>query len=274
MICGMSPYMLASADRDRERRRLEALEGIFDPATLRLLSSTGGWVGRRCLEVGAGGGSIAAWMRDAVGAAGQVVAVDVNATFLRSPSGLDLFEGDVRELALEEGTFDVVHVRNVLIHMGDAVPLLARLSRLLSPTGWLLVEEPDFGAAWAYSGPERLREGFRATSRAIQVGFGQLGCNHRLGQLLPQLVQRCDCELSAVEVDAQAVQGGSAVARMMSLAIDSLWRRYVSSGLASEEQLGSYQRFGEDPLCWGTYFGTVRVLARRRRGAAARLSRR
>src|SRR5262245_24735854 len=49
-----------------------------------------GW---RCLEVGAGGGSIAAWLADCVGSEGAVVATDLDTTHLR---GLSLPNLEIR----------------------------------------------------------------------------------------------------------------------------------------------------------------------------------
>ena len=45
--------------------RLAVLEGNYDPGTLRLLEDVGVEVGWRCAEVGAGRGSVAAWLADA-----------------------------------------------------------------------------------------------------------------------------------------------------------------------------------------------------------------
>ena len=51
----------------QERDRLRALEALFDSATTRRLAGLGLRDGRRCLEVGAGTGSIARWLAMRVG---------------------------------------------------------------------------------------------------------------------------------------------------------------------------------------------------------------
>jgi hypothetical protein len=53
------------------RQRLDAIEAWFDPGTIRHLTERGVAPGWHCLEVGAGGGSIAAWLGDRVGPAGE-----------------------------------------------------------------------------------------------------------------------------------------------------------------------------------------------------------
>ena len=141
-------YVFEDAATERELRRLRALEAVFDPATERCLLATGAWQGRRCLEVGAGAGSIAAWMHEQVGSSGRVVAADMSLRFLGwLPPAIEQFEGDVRDLPLSAESFDVVHVRYVLVHNPGPEGMLRGLASLVKPGGWLLVEEPDFTAA-------------------------------------------------------------------------------------------------------------------------------
>ena len=75
----MSPsgdhYVFDTAD-PAERRRLDAHVGLWDPCTFRRLAATGIGPAWRCLEVGAGTGSVARWLADQVGPDGLVVATD------------------------------------------------------------------------------------------------------------------------------------------------------------------------------------------------------
>ena len=54
--------MHANADFDDELGRLRLLEARYDPHTHRRLSMFGPLAGTRCLEVGAGAGSVARWL--------------------------------------------------------------------------------------------------------------------------------------------------------------------------------------------------------------------
>ena len=58
---------ILDSSSDRERERLRLLEDSFDPGTFRWLDQLGVGSGWRCLEVGAGGGSVARWLADRVG---------------------------------------------------------------------------------------------------------------------------------------------------------------------------------------------------------------
>lgn len=64
-------YFAADADLADERVRLGLIESDTDPITTRSLSAIGITRGWRCLEVGAGGGSITRWMAEQVGDAGK-----------------------------------------------------------------------------------------------------------------------------------------------------------------------------------------------------------
>ena len=75
------------------RERLAAIETWLDPGTIRHLLACGVGEGWQCLEVAAGGGSIAAWLSHQVGSLGQVVATDINPRFLEE---LDLPNLEVR----------------------------------------------------------------------------------------------------------------------------------------------------------------------------------
>ena len=67
---------------DRERERLSLLESVWDPGTTARLTALGVAAGWRCLELGAGGGSITRWLCDRVGPTGVVTAVDLEPHFL------------------------------------------------------------------------------------------------------------------------------------------------------------------------------------------------
>lgn len=74
-------YRLAAAGRESaEDERLDLLEQIYDPVSRRRRSFVQpGW---RCLEVGAGRGSMAVWLAEQVGPKGHVVATDIDTRYL------------------------------------------------------------------------------------------------------------------------------------------------------------------------------------------------
>src|SRR5207244_12716945 len=77
----MSAYVFDHA-WEAERARLAGLEAGLDPGTIRHLENLGVGPGWRCWEIGAGGGSIAAWLCECVADSGHVLATDLETSFL------------------------------------------------------------------------------------------------------------------------------------------------------------------------------------------------
>jgi SAM-dependent methyltransferase len=142
---GEDGYAFRNA-RAIQRERLRTLEALLDPGTVRVLDSVGPRDGWRCLEVGAGGGSIAAWLADRVAPQGAVLATDLDITVAREVSrpNLTVRVHDILRDDLPEAAFDLVHLRLVLAWLTDAERALDTLAGALKPGGWLVAEEMDF----------------------------------------------------------------------------------------------------------------------------------
>jgi hypothetical protein len=130
---------------DLQRERLRTLEELLDPGTIHRLETRGVGRGWHCLEVGAGGGSIAGWLATRVGPEGAVLATDLDTTHLRDLShpNIDVRDHDVLSDDLPVAEFDLVHLRLVLAWL-DASSALTRLVATLKPGGILVAEEMDF----------------------------------------------------------------------------------------------------------------------------------
>ena len=96
-------YRLAAIGRaEAEDERLGLLERIFDPGSRRRRALVQpGW---RCLEIGAGRGSMAVWVAGQVGERGQVVATDIDVTYLKR---LEVPNLEVRRHDILEDPLDV-----------------------------------------------------------------------------------------------------------------------------------------------------------------------
>jgi tRNA A58 N-methylase Trm61 len=62
-----SRYIARNSPDDFERERLAMLTQVADPISTRRLTELGVEPGWRCLEAGAGDGSVARWLADRVG---------------------------------------------------------------------------------------------------------------------------------------------------------------------------------------------------------------
>lgn len=139
-----SEYLLTNAEPETGDR-FSGLEQTFDEVSIANLERLDVPVGARCLEVGAGSGSIARWFAGRVGPTGRVLATDLDTRWFHHDGSPQL---EVRELDLvgdpiPDGPWDVIHERLVLQHIPDRLAVLDRLVAALAPGGWILVEDFD-----------------------------------------------------------------------------------------------------------------------------------
>lgn len=169
--------------------RFEAISELFNPWTFRHMDDAGLGQGWRVWEVGAGGPSVPSWIAGRVGAAGRVLATDIDVSWLADAPELAGAPVEVRRHDLvrddpPEGPFDLVHARLVLVHLADRDRALQTMIDALRPGGVLLVEDADPGlqplACPDERGPdERLanavRRGFRAllAERGADLAYGR-----------------------------------------------------------------------------------------------------
>lgn len=258
-----SSYVFANSQHLRELERLQTIEKVFDPASRRRILATGLTAGWRCLEVGAGAGSVMRWMADIVGESGKVIAVDVDTRFLTDPkpSNVEVLTEDIRHLVLENNSFDLIHARFVLIHIPDFRVALSQMLSLLKPGGWIVLEEPDFSAARAIVGnPEALQSVNRVNQAILQM-FVNKGLDYALGVKLPAIFQRLGLQNLSVENDTPLSNGGFGMATVMKMSAMQLAENYVATGQATADDIEQYCQFADDPNTWAIYHGTVGIIA-------------
>jgi SAM-dependent methyltransferase len=139
---GSAGWSAALPPTEAERQRLRALAGMLDPVTFSHLTGLGVGEGWRCLEVGAGEGSIARWLSARVGS-GSVVATDLDTRFLDFPAAgnVQVLRHDISADPCPGGPFDLIHARYVLMHIPGREQVLRELASWLKPEGWLLIED-------------------------------------------------------------------------------------------------------------------------------------
>ena len=141
----MSEYVYDAA-WEQERARLAGIEALWDVGTEAVLARVGLGPDWRCLEVGAGGGSIVEWLCGKVGEAGRVLATDLDTRFVEQLDfpQLEVRRHDITSDSLPEAEFDLVHSRLVLEHLPARSDVLARLVAATRPGGWVVIEDYDW----------------------------------------------------------------------------------------------------------------------------------
>jgi SAM-dependent methyltransferase len=241
--------------------RFANLSALYDAATCRHLDRFGIGAGWSCLEVGAGGGSIARFMSERVGASGQVVATDINTDWITGslPANVELRRHDIGVDALPEIAFDLVHARAVLTFVRERRTALERMVAALKPNGWLLVEElvPPLTESW--DGPDDpdvalARKARHAIMEIVRRGGGDL-----------TFLQDLPGYLTAAGLTHFGAEGyflpyrTSAVAGLTKANMDQLGDAILEAGLMDAAELERYREILDRPDC--TYPASMALIS-------------
>ncbi len=112
----------------------------------------------------------------------------------------------IRQLDITDPTvlkgeqFDVIHCRFLLMHLSDPLAVLRTLARCLTPSGFLLVEEPNM-STWAAADPTQT--GANLLSRVIRSKLEATEAagvwRNAIGPRLPSLLSQGGLRVSACE---------------------------------------------------------------------------
>lgn len=190
----------------QERIRLAGLETALDPGTFEHLTRLGVDRGWRCLDVGAGGGTVASWLAQRAGPDGEVIATDLETDFLETVASngaaFKVLRHNLMSQALPAG-FHLVHARYLVEWLPDKRLGLERMAAALCSGGVLLVEEPDFVTMFHASEPPSLRKAIFAAMRYLEASCA----------VDTQYGRRVLNDISAVGLDDTGAEGRCPVVR-------------------------------------------------------------
>jgi SAM-dependent methyltransferase len=212
------------------------LAEFLDPVTTATLAQTGVASGWHCLEVGAGGGSVARWLAGRVAPHGTVLATDISAVPIPPRPGLSFARHDIVSDPLPEASFDLIHARLVLLHLPERIAALHRMASALSPGGWLQLDEFDVTYWPALSAPDEaardLYEKFITTKMSLMRSAGvDLLWARRLAMAIR------DAGLVEIDIVPRLLpwSGGSAGARLQIHNTLHLRERFIEAGMDDAE---------------------------------------
>jgi SAM-dependent methyltransferase len=248
-----------------ERQRLALIEEWLDPHSIRIFEEHGVQRGWRCLDVGAGGGSITQWLCDRVGPEGSVLAVDADTRFLEKlgAPNLELMRADVEQEELPEAAFDLVHTRFLLQHLPGRDRVLEKLARALKPGGLLLVLDSGGTPPQAMQQVER----FQRFALAMLEAASKAGWDLTWAPSLPQRLTTLGLEDVQARSFREFVRGSPrGFTGFTAASIDRLRERLVATGHVDSTDIDATIDMHRDPAsafltfeCW---------VASARRGAA------
>ena len=227
-----STYILDQSWK-RERDRLEMLSAMLDPITIRHLEALGVGEGWRCAEVGAGAGSIAQWLATRVGQTGEVVATDVDTRFLDglNDPALRVRRHDIVAESLEERSYDLVHMRFLLMHLKERDQALRHVLAALRPGGWLLLEEGDFPSYQRSYPPSEV---LRSTGTAVVRLLAANGADPEYGPKLYPALAAAGLTNLGIEAQQIIVPCGTELIPAFTLLLAQFEDKLVAGGLVTK----------------------------------------
>ncbi|MCH0538996.1 class I SAM-dependent methyltransferase [Streptomyces sp. MUM 203J] len=225
------------------------------------MSALGIQPGWRCMDVGAGPGSITGWLAEQTGDGGEVVAVDRDTRFLEPlrSEGVDVLRADLLDPATDPGLFDLIHARFVVMHIRERERVLERLASWLRPGGLLVVSDnADLGT------PGSPHERFRATMAALWRTLEQsIGTDIEHGRRLPAALTAAGLVDVDAAVDIPPIGPGTAISRFWRLTLAETRPLVVATGLADDHDIDLVEAYLEAPDTWDLSLGMITAWGRR-----------
>ena len=245
---------------ENELERLRLLESVWDPGTTARLTALGVGAGWRCLELGAGGGSITRWLCDRVGPTGVVTAVDLEPRFLEADPrpNLEIHRRDIVVDGVPGEGYDLIHTRFLLMHLPDRDRLVAELVGRLRPGGTILLEESDFHAI---AGAES-KLYVEVWGEACAAG-AETGGDWSFGRTLPTTLTAAGLVGVKAAVEGTIFAGGEAMAGVTAMTWEHMTPRLVARGYPADRLAAGIAELS-DPTLWFPSCGTVAAWGQRR----------
>jgi SAM-dependent methyltransferase len=214
-----------------ERARLSGMEALWDPGSQALVDELGIGPGWKCLEVGAGGGSMVEWMASR---GAHVTAIDIDTRFIESlaSDSIEVRRVDLRTDPLPQAEFDLVHARLVLEHLSDRRQILDRLVATLRPGGWILIEDYD----WTCFGFEGETPGFGDIGDVILGFMAKAGFERDYGRRVVSDLDAAGLTEIRGEGRARLIDSTSPGFDFFRLTFESLRGTIVDAGLLTAEE--------------------------------------
>jgi ubiquinone/menaquinone biosynthesis C-methylase UbiE len=252
-----------------EQERLGCLGELLNKATeerLDRLPIAAGW---KCLEIGAGEGSVARSLAARVGREGRVVAADINPRFLGGHDlpQLEVRRHDILRDELESGEYDLVHCRMLLMHLPDPASAVRRMTEALRPGGWILIEEGDM-ISLAPAEPSHPRSAnFARVTRAISDAVTATKLiDSYFGRRVRSLVEQFGFADVEHEGRVPVSRGGERGARFFQLSSELVGPKLIAAGILDRDQFADHHAAYDDPTF--TFVGMTNFAAWGRKAAA------
>jgi ubiquinone/menaquinone biosynthesis C-methylase UbiE len=243
-----------------EHERLLLLEAHVDSLSVEAIEAVGIAPGARCLEIGAGAGSIARWLAERVGDPRLVTAIDLDTRLLQplAAEGIEVVRHDVLVDDFPPESFEIVHARAVLEHIPAREEVLDRIAPWLAPNGALVLVD-----CASYPVFSSHHEAFAKAMAAWVDVIGRTGTDYDWTRTFPEPLQRHGYRDVGAAAIAPVFRGGTPAARLWTLTLETLRSRIVDARLLTDDQIDEAQQSLADPNFWDFSAGWVAAWGRR-----------
>lgn len=243
-----TPYAWDNANPEAQIQHRN-LAAVLDPHSTSVLLAAGVRPGMRCLDVGAGGGSISVWLADRVGPFGTVDAVDTDPRYI--PGGrpnLTVHAANVVDMCLPVGAYDLIHARLVLMHLPDREVILAKLVAALALGGILVVS--DWDCEWRDLVLAAPSEEDSALHDKFQVTLFGIGERRGMDSAWARKAHPAMCAAGLTDVltvsDARSYRGGTGICLLHHSNSIQMREPLLDGGMTSDE-LDRFRALMRDP---------------------------
>jgi SAM-dependent methyltransferase len=247
-------------DLKHESDRLRLMSEVLDPSSRFHLSRTGVTAGWRCLEIGAGNGSLSQWLAERVGSSGHVVATDIRTDLMRgiAAGNLEVRKFDVMQDELPDAPYDLIAIRALLHHLPERRAVVRKVANWVRPGGWFFIQEPDFYPTWTVEPPSQKR---------FWGEFIEWAASHQIdyyvGRKIPGWLQADGLQNVNAEGHAILYNGGSTFAQWWDYGIREIADKLRSEGGVSQETLDEFFSLYRDPAYWTATIAFTATTAQR-----------
>ncbi|MFI8519984.1 class I SAM-dependent methyltransferase [Streptomyces sp. NPDC085481] len=240
-----------------EGERIDFGALAYDDITMARLRALGAGPGWRCLDVGAGTGTVSRRLLEEAGVA-SVLAVDRDVRFLsaRPVPGLDVLEADVTAPDFAPGRFRLVHARFVLMHLPERDRLIRALAELVAPGGVLVLSD----AVDLTSDRTPPDTPYSAAMRAMWQGLrATIGTDVSWVPSYPHLLREAGLEPVAAEIHVPPLLPDSPISRFWADTWERSRAAMLATGLVDDAAVDAAIRYLASDECAALSAGMLTV---------------
>ncbi|MFI1248690.1 class I SAM-dependent methyltransferase [Streptomyces anulatus] len=247
-------------DRAGEEERIDLGAVAYDDFTMARLRALGAGPGWRCLDIGAGTGTVSRRLLGEAAVA-SVLAVDRDVRFLsaRPVPGLQVLRADITRPGFAPGGFQLVHARFVLMHLPERDRLIGHLAELLAPGGVLVLSDA-IDLTSDQTPPTPYTTAMRAMWQGLRTA---IGTDVSWVPSYPNILRGAGLGHVAAEIHVPPLEPGSPISRFWA----DTWQRsreaMLSTGLVDDAAVDRAVRYLESDACAALSAGMLTAWGRK-----------